>query len=161
MTPDVQRILYATDLSPNAESAFQYAVYLADKLEAQIFILHVIETLSEDARLAFLAYFDVDQRKKISQERVASVVERIKAKLNQFCRAELQSAPQLLEKIAKIEVCEGYPAEVILNKAQTFDCDLIVVGTHQSDTSHTFLGSVAKRVLRRSMRPVVVIPSMG
>ena len=161
MTPDVQKILYATDLSPNAESAFQYVAYLAQKLDAQIYVLHVIEPLSEDARLAFLAYFDVAQRKKISEDRMTGVVARIKSKLDQFCRAELQADPQLLQKIAKIEVCEGYPAEEILKQAQVFNCDMIVVGTHQSDTSHTFLGSVAKRVLRRSIRPVVVIPSTG
>ena len=58
-----------------------------------------------------------------------------------------------------IEICEGYPAEAILQKAEELDCDAIVMGTHSKGVlANTFLGSVAKRVLRRTRQPVFIIP---
>ncbi len=58
-----------------------------------------------------------------------------------------------------IEVCEGYPAEVILSKAQELNCDEIIMGTHSKGIiANTFLGSTAKRVLRRTRKPVFIIP---
>ena len=38
MMPKIERILYATDLSPNAEYAFRYAVNSALKHDARIII---------------------------------------------------------------------------------------------------------------------------
>ena len=50
MGPDIQKILYATDLSQNAAYAFRYALYLAEKLNAKLIILHVIEKMSPTRR---------------------------------------------------------------------------------------------------------------
>ena len=45
MIPRIKNILYATDLSKNSAYAFRYAVNSAQKHDAQIHILHVIETI--------------------------------------------------------------------------------------------------------------------
>ena len=58
-----------------------------------------------------------------------------------------------------MEVVEGYPAEQILSKVDELNCDAIVMGTHgKGYLSHTFLGSVAQKVLRRVQKPVFIIP---
>ena len=58
-----------------------------------------------------------------------------------------------------IEVCEGFPAEKILSKAEEHNCDEIVMGTHSKGIiANTFLGSIAKRVLRRTTKPVFIVP---
>jgi len=47
----------------------------------------------------------------------------------------------------------------ILSKAQELNCDEIIMGTHSKGIiANTFLGSTAKRVLRRSRKPVFIIP---
>ena len=57
------------------------------------------------------------------------------------------------------EVREGFPAEVILRMADEQDCDAIIMGAHGKDKiSYTFFGSTAKRVLRRTRKPVFIIP---
>ncbi|WP_459918787.1 universal stress protein [Desulfocicer niacini] len=38
------------------------------------------------------------------------------------------------------------------------NADLIVMGTHEKGVSHTFLGTVAKRVLQRSRTPALIVP---
>jgi nucleotide-binding universal stress UspA family protein len=61
--------------------------------------------------------------------------------------------------VKSIEVCEGFPAEVILSKADKLNCDAIVMGTHgKGIIANTFLGSTSKRVLRRTRKPVFIIP---
>ena len=63
------------------------------------------------------------------------------------------------DRVASIEVSEGFAAEEILKKADEFDCDVIVMGTHGKGLiSHAFLGSISKRVLRRTTKPVFIIP---
>ncbi|MGD8676287.1 MAG: universal stress protein [Desulfobacterales bacterium] len=46
MIPEINKILYATDLSENARFAFGFAASLAKRYNAQITILHVLEELS-------------------------------------------------------------------------------------------------------------------
>lgn len=53
----------------------------------------------------------------------------------------------------------GNPAERILARAEEYGADLIVMGTRgRSGLAHVLIGSVAEGVLRRSRRPVLVVP---
>jgi len=41
----------------------------------------------------------------------------------------------------------------------SFNCDMIIMGTHgKGILGHTFLGSTAKKVLRRTRKPIFIIP---
>ena len=46
MIPEINKILYATDLSENARYAFGYAASLANRYDAGLAILHVLEEIS-------------------------------------------------------------------------------------------------------------------
>lgn len=48
--PKIEKILFATDLSENAEHAFTYAAAMAEAFEARITVLHVIEKLPPKGR---------------------------------------------------------------------------------------------------------------
>ena len=158
MIPEIKRILYTTDLSKNSAHAFRYAVIFSKKFDAEIVILHVLEEISLDARLAFEAYFDKEYRKEMLNRKAHSTIKRIKERLKVFCDKELKNNPECAEKIALIEVCKGYPEQEILKKANELNCDAILMGTHEKGRTHTFLGSIAKRVLRSARKPVFIIP---
>ncbi len=54
----------------------------------------------------------------------------------------------------------GKPASCILDRANTFAADLIVVGTHgTSGFEHLVLGSVAEKVLRKANCAVLTVPA--
>jgi len=158
MEPRIQKILYATDLSTNAAYAFHYAVLLAEKLDAKIIILHVVEKMSPDAQITLMAYLDRNDREKLLKEGLDHVIERIEKRLKIFCEKQFQDDRRIKETIASVKVCEGYPAEEILKASEAFLGDAIVMGAHEKGVTHTFLGSVAKSVLRRSRRPAFIIP---
>ena len=51
MVPKIERILYATDLSENARYAFGYAADMAQRYDAMITILYVMENLNHTVEL--------------------------------------------------------------------------------------------------------------
>lgn len=155
MIPKIRKILYTTDLSPNSDYAFRYAINSARQHDANIIILHVLEGLS-DSMLAMLSSDLVGaQRKKTSEEAMLKIQDQLKS----FCEKELKHDPDCANIVESVEVLEGYPADVILREAEQSNCDMIVMGTHgKGIVNQTFLGSVSKRVLRRARKPVFIIP---
>ena len=159
MIPEIKRILYATDLSDNSAYAFRYAINSALKHDAGIIILHVFELITTTNRFALDLYLNEDLRKKIFNESVSDTLDRIRKRLKIFCDKEFSGDIKYAGKVEATEICEGFPAEEILKKADEFNCDAIVMGTHGKGLiSHAFLGSTTKRVLRRTRKPVFIIP---
>ena len=159
MIPNINKILYTTDLSDNSAYSFRYAINSALKHDAAIIILHVFELVSMTNRAVLDLYLDEDLRNRINSERVSDTIDRIRKRLEIFCDKEFSGDTKLAGKVESIEVCEGFPAEEILKKANEFSCDTIVMGTHGKGLiRHAFLGSTAKRVLRRTRKPVFIIP---
>ncbi len=158
MRPEIKKILYATDLSENSAFAYLYATDMAVKHDAVIIILHVFERLPSSARVVLDSYLTNEQREKLSH-RKPETIEKIRKRLNIFCERVQADDPQCIYRVQDIIISEGFPAEVILEKADEFDCDIIVMGTHgKGIISHAFLGSVAEKIVRRSKKPVLTIP---
>ena len=151
MIPKIKRVLYTTDLSENSAYAFRYAMNTAEQHDAEMVVLHVIEEIPASVR-AYMFDRDLTGLKK-------EAMDELNRRLDQFCESELRERPECMKRIKRTKVVEGYPAEVILRVADEEKCDIIIMGTHGKGViSQTFLGSVAERVLRRTRKPVFVIP---
>jgi len=160
MKSRISKILYATDLSPNSAHAFRYALKLAMDNGARIVILHVIDNTYIYNPIAMGGYISEDKLDQIIGERNAETLEQVENRIESVGRAELgDEYDKVREYIEAVEIAEGFPAEMILSKADDFACDVIVMGTHgKGIISQTFLGSMAKRVLRRTRKPVFIVP---
>lgn len=159
MLPEIRRILYATDLGPNSIYAFGYAARLAKATGAEIHLLHVVETLSNDAEVTILAYIqDAGERQKILDGRIERARALLQERQDKFWAVLDKEDQKVRKQIKSIEVCEAYPAEKILTLAVELDCDLIVMGGHEKGITHSFLGSIAKSVLRRARIPTLTVP---
>ena len=87
------------------------------------------------------------------------IIEGIRDRLKAFIQKELQEDPDKSKLVASIHVHEGEPVAEILETAERFKCDLLVMGDHSKGRlAYTFLGSTVEKVLRRSRRPVLVVP---
>ena len=159
MIPEIKRILYATDLTKNSAYAFFYAADMAKRYNARIVILHSVERIRHtyDASVPFEVEETLKEDKK--QERKVDL-EEIEKGLQEFCkRTETQMGAPCVELVSKILVPLGYPVEEILKAADEERCDAIVLGTHgKGFLKQTFLGSVAGSVLKRTRKPVFIIP---
>jgi nucleotide-binding universal stress UspA family protein len=159
MIPRIKNILYATDLSKNSAYAFRYAVNSAQKHDAKIHILHVVETISPATEGLISQYIGEDKLRELRKETEERMVERIKERLRQFAERELKKDPKTLRRVVSIEVVYGDPAAQILGKADEWDADVVIMGTHgKGIIQHAFLGSVSARVLHRIRKPVYIIP---
>lgn len=156
--PKIDKILYATDLSRNSAYAFQYATDMAEKHDALICLLHVLEQLPESVKATLENYLTEEQLGKFHDEK-EELKETIRKRLNVFCDNVQKEDPQCVFRVASIDIIEGHPVNEILKHAEKESCDLIVMGTHgKGILTHAFLGSVAEKVLRKSKIPVLVIP---
>ena len=159
MMPEIQKILYTTDLSDNSTYAFRYAMNFAKKHDAKIIILHVLEESSGPGQDMMQQYFDEEQQKMSSEKKIAYTMDRIDKRLKIFCDRELKDDPESMDRIESIEIRKGYPANEILKKVDELECDAIVMGTHgKGIIRETYLGSMTKKVLRRVRKPVFIIP---
>jgi nucleotide-binding universal stress UspA family protein len=157
--PSITNILFATNLSRQSTFALCQTASLAQAMGAQIHVLHVNEPMSEDAKVTFdLFVLNEDARRTAATRRHEMVRQVLAERQARFwSRLDAEDA-RVRDFVTSVEVTDGYPAEVILRRAREMDCDLIVMGAHDHGLTHTFLGTTAKRVLRRSDIPTMIIP---
>ena len=158
MIPEIKKILYTTDLSENARHAFGYAASLANRYDAGVTILHVLEDISPTTDSLVINIIGEDKWQELRGRNEKEVVETIRSRLTTFCndvQAELPSCPFITDKImAKI----GSPVDEILLEVEKNSYDLVVMGAHgQGVLADTLLGSVSRRVVRRCKTPVLVV----
>lgn len=162
MTQLISTVLFTTDLSDNSTHAFKHAISLVKAMNARIHVLHVTEPLSDEARITMQMFM---QDKTMREEALKSRRELVKLELEKrheaFWRALPESDQRVQEQVDSLAVVEGHPAEVILRRSKELNCNLIILGAHSHGLTHTFLGSVAKRVLRRATVPTLVVPYLG
>ena len=159
MTPKIKKILYATDLSKNSAYAFRYAVDMALQQNAHIVILHVIEPIPPQVRHYVSVYVNESRWEEKLRTEHDAAIERIKSRLEEFCKREAAKDPPCLALVSEILVRPGHPLEEILKAADEQASDILILGTHgKGFLKHTFLGSVARSVLHRIRKPVFIIP---
>ena len=159
MLPVYQNILIATDLTPNSEHAFKHAVLLARPSQAKIHLLHVVPEIDSSFRSYVSSMMGEGKLESFESQHEEQAREELKSELEEFTREELANHPEDLKNIAGIEIVHGHAVSQILQAADRLDADVIVMGTHgKGALSHTFLGSVAEKVLHKSKIPVFVIP---
>ena len=165
---DVKKILYATDLSESARYAFAYAVSLADLYNAAITMIHVLPEVSDILDKNIIGYISADRWEEIKSQNVDEAREALIGKrrdhlairdaLHQFSQNVKESHEGKGFVTDDIVVLRGNPVEQILAQAEEKNCDLIVMGTHGHGTlADVMMGSTARRVLRRSTKPVLVV----
>ena len=158
MLPEIRKILYATDLSENARHAFGYAVSLANRYGAGITIMHVLEDVQPFADSLVVNMLGEERWKELRKANKDQVLERLRGRLKDFCdevSRELPSCPFITDEII---VKVGNPSEEILDQIASGGYDLVVLGAHgHGILGNALMGSVSRRVVRRSKTPVLVI----
>lgn len=142
----LHRLLFATDFSPGASRAQEYALFLARTYGAELLVLHVWErypTLAADA------YADPFLLEPVRAE-VAGFLDELTERLKQ-AGARAASAHAI-----------GIASEEILKHAQEQAVELIVVGTQgRTGLEHVLLGSTAERVVKGAPCPVLTVRSVS
>lgn len=159
MIPHYRTILYATDLTPNAAHAFRHAISLARCHNAKVYIVHILPEVDAAVVNYVATVMGEDKLAGMEISRLDEVTGQIHRRLLSFAQSELTDHPEDLERVASVEVLHGHPSAEILDAADRLDVDLVVLGSHgKGKLKYAFLGSVAEKVLRKTLRPVMIVP---
>jgi len=134
-------ILLPTDGEPASEVALEHAVELADRYDARLHVLYVVDT-------AAYASFDAG-------------AETIVSALKEQGEAAVESAVETAEAAGVptvSAVVSGSPHAEIVEYAADEGVDLVVMGTHgRTGLDRYLLGSVTERVVRTTETPVLTV----
>lgn len=137
-----KRIVVATDFSRASDLAVQYARTLALRFGATVHIVHVVE-----------------EPFPISPELYVHEIPDFRERLVKEARRQLDVTVQEVPDVPVTSgVLVGTVARRIVEAATSADADLIVMGTHgRGALGHLLVGSVAERVVRSALCPVLTV----
>jgi len=148
---EIKRILFATDFSENSHWALKYALSFAQKYDAKLFILHIIQQPSYP--LGMYAEISFDAMDKFNRN-LSGVTEK---EMQELCQNDLGDF-----KNYEAIILTGTPFLEIIRTAKEKEADLIVVGTHgRTGLDHVLFGSTAEKVVRKASCPVVSVRLPG
>ena len=136
-----KNILLAVDGSEYSHRAIEYAKSIAERYEANLWLIHVFSLTSD-----LLGYKDF---------------EKLYAKRKSTGQAVLDDTKKIIGSTTfkmHQELIEGSEAEAILKVAENHQADLIVMGTRGFGAVKGLLvGSVSRKVIHLSTCPVMVV----
>jgi nucleotide-binding universal stress UspA family protein len=147
MNIELKRILCPVDFSDNSLHALDYAIALAQRQEAELVLLHVVQPSLLSASMdPFLPEYDMtvmENYMDACKRQLKELTERVIAQDHPATTSALRTGTPFLE---------------IVTAARELDSDLIVVGTHgRTGLAHVMIGSVAEKVVRKAPCPVLTV----
>ena len=140
---NLKRILVPTDFSESARLALRYGVSFAREYQAELTLLHVVETVA------------VGYASDLFPVPMAEVFQEIagyaRSELDKLAREAREQGVTVVEKVV-----QGKPAAEIMRVAREDTIDVIVLGTHGKGVlDHALFGSTTERVVRKAPCPVL------
>ena len=139
----LKKILVPTDFSESARHALTYGLSFAKEYDAELVLLHVVETLP------------VGYATDLFPVPMAEVFQELSA----YARKELAALHEevVSRGVAVREVLrQGRPSAEIVNAAREETIDMIVLGTHgRGVLDKALFGSTTERVVRNAPCPVL------
>ena len=157
MNTEIRRILCATDLSGNCDRIYSYAMDLAGERNAGLMVIHVISQRSIKVA-KILAYYLNESQKDVVKEKTNSALHRMKNELSTFLKKEIKLHPDYPDLVEHLLVYPGKVADEIVEKANRFGCEAIVLGSRgPSGLKRLFRCGTAKKVLRQTKTPIFMV----
>ncbi len=143
-TKEEPDFLLAVDFSQPTKRAFDAAIRMARVFKANLHILHVNEE-----EMLFAGH---------SSDELTDFIDDIAKRRASWMQSFESRAEELGVEISSI-LRTGDPSSKILEVAKELDASLIVIGTQK--IGNILSGSVAKKILRETVRPVMLISRMA
>lgn len=149
----MKKVLIAIDYNPTSQEVAEQGYALAKRMGAEVCLVHVMSEVAHYGMRypTFMGYEGFD---------AGSVDINIANEMRDITEDYLKTAAKHLDdEQVKTKMLEGDAAREILNYAEEWNADLIVLGTHShSVLEKLFMGTVASSILEKTKVPVYVIP---
>lgn len=138
----LRRIVVGHNFFPDGELALRSAVALAERADAALYLLHVVEP------------YPIYQKMRFPTLPAQALLEEVAVKLRSQL-TELAASPALSRFRVETEVRIGKPFVELITACRRWQGELIVVGVSRRGEER-FLGSTGERVLRKAPVPVLI-----
>ena len=140
-----KKILFPIDFSESSEKVFPFALEMAQKFDAKLYLLFVATDISH--------LITTDLSRDLLKNTVAEIARGGESRMEAFCGKQLSGFPN-----HETKVVTGGPAEQIVQFVDAEGIDLVVMGTHgRKGLDRTLMGSVADHVIKNASVPVLTI----
>lgn len=159
---DINKILCCIAMSPNSEWVMLHALQEAGVHDAMVDILHIIPAYDAAMATPIVSFMGEEKFRQLTEEHKEETTEAIRREIEKLKDTIIRGHfDESVDKIRQIHVYEGDPELEILHMADRLDVDMIVMGTHSKGlTQYTFMGSVARKVLKRARVPMLLVPPL-
>jgi universal stress protein A len=145
MTMEIRRILAPTDFSELSKQGLRSALELAQSFGAELLLLHVVDPPAYPVEGIVPSHLG------------APLMDDLERQAGTELAQMLPEAPASRVNISR-RVGVGIPHRKIVEVAEEEEADLIVLTTHgRTGLSHLIMGSVAEKVVRTALCPVLTI----
>lgn len=142
----MKKILVPTDFSPNALRAINYAVEIAKRNQASVYLMHATDALLDNV---------FPGQEKITEDYNTTIVNQANENLDNL-RNSIEDTEKVL---VNTQLFNGPIKESIHVAASEHDVDLVIMGTlGKSGLKEQILGSKTASIIGRSEKPVLAIP---
>ncbi|MBI5101047.1 MAG: universal stress protein [Nitrospirae bacterium] len=142
---DIKKIIFATDFSEGSSHALPYAVDLAKKYGARLYLVHVVYDVAKAAGW-YVPHISMD-------EMYTDIEKSAKAELEKSFIDEMRGFKEIDRVVLK-----GIPYEELCRFAGENKADMIVLGTHgRKGIDRMLFGSTAEQVVRNAPCPVLSV----
>ncbi|MEJ2194975.1 MAG: universal stress protein [Ignavibacteriaceae bacterium] len=145
MAAEINKVLVPIDFSDYSKIALKYAVDFAQKFNAEMFLVYVVEPViyPPDFSMGQIAIPSVNTEWDI----------KAKEELDNLADSEIPDGVKV-----KTTIKTGKPFLEIIETASEEDVDLIIIATHgHSGMEHILFGSTAEKVVRKAPCPVLTL----
>jgi nucleotide-binding universal stress UspA family protein len=142
---EIKSILFPTDFSEGSSQALQYAVDMAKRYGAKLYVVHVIYDIAKVTGW-YVPHVSMDQM-------YHDIEEGARKELDKF-------GVEMLDGLNGLErsIVMGVPHEEIISFAKKNKVDMIVMGTHgRKGIDRILFGSTAAHIVRFAPCPVLTV----
>ncbi|MGE3276446.1 MAG: universal stress protein [Vicinamibacterales bacterium] len=142
----LKSVLVPTDFSETSEVALRYGRALAEKFDATLHLVHVVQEPFAQPWAVEAYGFSLASLQEQWQQDAAHRLD--------------EALPEAERAASHAKVCTilGHPVVELLRYAEEQQVDLIVMGTHgRGPLGHMVMGSVAERIVRKAPCPVLTV----
>ena len=143
----IKKILLPIDLKPTSTSILDYAVNIASRYEATLFLLHINEDNIPENRL-------VMSRTNISSLKRDSIEDSMQSQAN------IDKLIKNIQVEYKVIIKDGEIIDIINSVADEIKPNLVIIGNNGHDElSDYILGTTAMNLVKNIKHPVLIVPS--
>ena len=152
----MKRILFPTDFSEAADNALNIAINLAKEVNAELFILHSLNSVQQYVDISLSTAGDITMP-GMQPDVVMAAIDQEKKRVNQKMKELVEKVTSFGVKV-RSEIVHPALEYEINDVAAKYNIDFVIMGTHgASGLRETFIGSIAQKIVRVAKVPVLTV----